>query len=189
MRMGMRLQVWLALMSTTQSLGASRLQEAADWPVEQLAAATLALRLGRSMVEPRLSVLRPAWTPPPLVGSIGGPTLEEWRSGTSDNTLTESDPKETTDWQLAKVRKGKHRQPNGVSKSVQQRAEERKEVVSLQGTIHEVRLLSPKVQALVNGEKKIAEFQARIQELQAGLHQVADYAGGPAYDIRATWCM
>ena len=96
---------------------------------------------------------------------------EEGRSGTDDNTPIESDPKETTDWQVAKVRRGKLRQPRGVSKSVQQRAEERKEIESLLGTIRDVRRLTPDVQALVNGEVMIAKFQARIQELQAGLHQ------------------
>ena len=74
MRMGMGLPLWRALMSTTQSLGASRMQEAADWLVEQAAAATFALRPEMSGVEPRLSWLKPAWPPPPLVGLIDGPT-------------------------------------------------------------------------------------------------------------------
>ena len=70
-----------------------------------------------------------------------------------------------------KVTRGKLRQPKGVSKSVQQRAEERKEIERLLGTIREVRRLPFDVQALVGGEEKIAELQARILELQAGLHQ------------------
>ena len=96
---------------------------------------------------------------------------EEGRSGACYSTPGESDPERTTDWQLAKVRKGKCRQPKGVSKSVQQRAEERREVEVLWGRICEIRLLSLGAQALLIAEDKITELQARIQELQAGLRQ------------------
>ena len=57
---------------------------------------------------------------------------------------------------------------------MQQRAEERKEIERLLRWIREVRRLTPDVQALVGGEEKIAEFQARILELQAG-SQVAPW--------------
>ena len=70
-----------------------------------------------------------------------------------------------------KVTRGKLRQPEGVSKSVQQRAEERKEIDLLLEAIRNVRRLTPDVQALVGGEEWIAKLQARVLELQAGLHQ------------------
>ena len=93
---------------------------------------------------------------------------KEGRSGTGDITPTVSVPKETTDWQVAKGRRGKLRQPRGDSKSVQQRADEREEVESLLALVN----LPPNLRASVFGEEKIAEFRARIQELQAGLQQV-----------------
>ena len=70
-----------------------------------------------------------------------------------------------------KFARGKLRQPKGVSKSVQQRAEERREIDLLLGAIRDVRRLTPHVQALAGGEEMIAKLQARVLELQAGLHQ------------------
>ena len=102
-----------------------------------------------------------------------GRRTEEGRSGTGVNTPTVSDPKETTDWQVAKGRRGKLRQPRGVSKSVQQRAEEREEIESLLALVN----LPPNVRALVSDEEKIPILTMEIAPTDNGIRETSIWLG------------